>query len=79
VSLFEVDLQKPRNLRVHESEVCDSGEGVGVYGILLQSDTLAIWSLKNSHNPWGVGLSKNPKDLSGSEREEREYGEGGDV
>ena len=27
----------------------------------------------------GVGVRKKPKDLSASEREEREYGEGGDV
>ncbi len=32
-SLFEVDLEKPRNLSGHESDV-------GVYGTLLQSDTL---------------------------------------
>ena len=29
VSLFEVELQKPRNLSVHESEECEYGEGVG--------------------------------------------------
>ena len=38
-SLFEVDLQKPRNLSAHESEECEHGEGVGVYGTLLQSDS----------------------------------------
>jgi hypothetical protein len=40
VSLFEVELQKPRNLSAHESEECEHGEGVGVYATLLQSDTL---------------------------------------
>ena len=40
VSLFEVDLQKPRNLRSHESDECEYGEGVGVYVSLFQSDTL---------------------------------------
>ena len=38
-SLFEVELQKPRNLSSHESEECDHGEGVGVYTTLRQSDT----------------------------------------
>ena len=28
VSLVEVELQKPRNLSVHESEECEHGEGV---------------------------------------------------
>ena len=40
VNLFEVELQKPRNLSVHESGECDHGEGMGVYDTLLQSDTL---------------------------------------
>ena len=40
VGLFEVELQKPRNLSVHESEECEYGQGVGVYDTLLQSDTL---------------------------------------
>ena len=40
VSLFQVELQKPRNLSVSESEECGHGEGVGVYPTLLQSDTL---------------------------------------
>ena len=35
VSLFEVDLQIPRNPSVHESEECEDGEGVGVYSTLL--------------------------------------------
>ena len=30
LSLFEVDLEKPRNLSGHESEECDHGEGVGI-------------------------------------------------
>ena len=40
VCVFEVELQKPRNLSVHESEECEPGEGVVVYDTLLQSDTL---------------------------------------
>ena len=50
VSLFEVELQKPRNLSAHESEECDHGEGVGVYtGCLLWivkvrgKDKIYIW------------------------------------
>ena len=39
VNLFEVELQKPRNLSAHASEECEHGEGVGVYATLLQSDT----------------------------------------
>ena len=39
VSLFEVEVQKPRNLNVNESEECEHREGVGVYPTLLQSDT----------------------------------------
>ena len=35
VSLFEVELQKPRNLSASESEECEHGEGVGVYTTLL--------------------------------------------
>jgi hypothetical protein len=34
VSLFEVEIQKPRNHSVYESEECEDGEGVGVYGTL---------------------------------------------
>jgi len=40
VSLFEVELQKPRNLSASESEERGHGEGGGVYATLLQSDTL---------------------------------------
>ncbi len=40
VRLFEVELQKPRNLSVHESGEFEHGGGGGVYAILLQSDTL---------------------------------------
>ena len=40
VTLFEVELQKPRNLKTHESEECEYGVGVGVYTTLLQSDTV---------------------------------------
>ena len=31
ISLFEVDLQKPRNLSVYDSEECEHEEGVCVY------------------------------------------------
>jgi hypothetical protein len=34
VILFEVELQKPRNLSASESEGCGNGEGVGVYATL---------------------------------------------
>ena len=40
VIFFEVDLQRPKNLSVYESEECEYGEGVVVYATLLQSDTL---------------------------------------
>ncbi len=33
VSLFEVELQKPRNLSAHESEECEEGEGVGKHQV----------------------------------------------
>ena len=39
ISLFEVELQKPRNLNPSESEECEDGEGVCVYPTLLWSDT----------------------------------------
>ena len=39
LSLFEVELLKPRNLSAHESEEYEHGEGVGVHATLLQSDT----------------------------------------
>ena len=35
VRLFEVEIQKLRNLSVHESEECEHGEGVCVYPTLL--------------------------------------------
>ena len=35
VSLFEVEIQKPRNLSVHESGECEDGEGVCVYPTLM--------------------------------------------
>ena len=35
VILFEVELQKPRNLCAHESEECEHGEGVDVYTTLM--------------------------------------------
>ena len=40
VSLFQVDLQKSRNLSAHEREECEHGKGGGVYATLLQSDTV---------------------------------------
>jgi hypothetical protein len=40
LSLFEVELKKPRNLSASESEGRGHGEGVGVYATLLQSDTI---------------------------------------
>ncbi len=40
VSLFEVEVQKPRNLNTSESEDRGDGEGVGVYPNPLESDTL---------------------------------------
>ena len=43
VSLFEVELQKPRNLSAHESEEYEDGEGVGVYDTLFQSDTVHLY------------------------------------
>jgi hypothetical protein len=39
-SLFEVELQNPRNLSAIESEERGHGEGVGVYVTLTQSGTL---------------------------------------
>ncbi len=35
VVLFDVELQKPRNLSTSESEECGHGEGVGMYVTLL--------------------------------------------
>ena len=51
-----------------------------VYATLLQSDTLNPYGrAKTGTSPVGVELRKKPKDLSVSEREDREYGEGKDV
>ena len=59
---------------------CEYEESVGVYDTLLQSDTLYPYDLtKESTSPEGVVLRKKPKDLSGSEREDRGHGEGGGV
>ena len=33
VNFFEVDLEKLRNLKTHESEECEDGKGVFVYDI----------------------------------------------
>ena len=51
-----------------------------MYTNLLQSDTVQPYGCaKAGTSPVGVGLRKKPKDLSESEKEEREYGEGKDV
>ena len=71
VNLFEVELQKPRNLNSLESEDRGHGETVGVYTTQLQSDTVqSCGHGKAGTRPRGVGLLKKPKDLSPSEREE---------
>ncbi len=50
---------------------------VCVYAALIQSDTLQAYGrAKADTRPVGVGLSKKPKDLSVSEREEREHERG---
>ena len=77
VSLFEVELQKPRNLSASESEERGHGKGVGVYATLLQSGTIQSYGrAKAGTRPVGVRLRKKPKDLIASEREERGHGEG---
>ena len=51
-----------------------------MYPTLLQSDTLQSYGLSKAVTiPGGVGLRKKTKDLSASEREDRDHGEGGDV
>ena len=47
VNLFEVELQKPRNLSAHESGQCEHGEGVGVYASLMQSG----WAAQKTKGP----------------------------
>ena len=65
ISLFEVDLQKPRNLNEHESEECEDGEGVGVYPTLLESDKLQTYGrAKSVGRPGGVWA---PKKTEGPE------------
>ena len=77
VSLFDVELQKPRNLSAHESEKCEHGKGVGVHATLLQSDTVQPYGrAKAGTRPVEFELRKKPKDLSASEREERGHGKG---
>ncbi len=70
VILFEVDLQKPRNLSTSESEEHGYWEGVGVYDTLIQSDTVQEYGrVKAGTRPVGVEIHKKPKDLSVSERD----------
>ena len=58
----EVDLQKPRNLSVHESWEGEDGEGVGLYSTLLQSDKLQSYGRSNTGTrPVGVELHKKTK------------------
>ncbi len=48
-------MQKPRNLSASESEDSGHGEGVGVYGTLVQSDTLKTYGrAKVDTRPVGV-------------------------
>ena len=61
-SLFEVELQKPRNLSTHESEECEHGEGVGVHDTSTQSDTVQSYGReKAGTGPGGVGYAKNQR------------------
>ena len=58
----------------------DHGVGRDVYSTLLQSDTVQSYGRsKTDTRPVGVDLLKKPKDLSGSESEDRGHGEGGGV
>ena len=51
-----------------------------MYATLIQSDTLYPYGrAKTDTRPGGVGLCKKPKDLSASDRQDREHGEGRDV
>ena len=51
-----------------------------MYPTLLQSDTLQTYGHgKSDTRCGGVRLRKKPKDLSASEREDRDHGEGRDV
>ena len=77
VSLFEVELQKPRNLSAHESEKCEHGKGVGVHATLLQSDTVHPYGrAKAGTRPLGVELRKKPKDLSAHDMRVKSVGMG---
>ena len=42
IILFEVDLQKPRNLSTSGREECGHGEGVCVYTALIQSESCLL-------------------------------------
>ena len=51
-----------------------------MYATLRQLDTVQSYGrAKSGTRPMGVDLSQKPKDLSGSESEERGHGEGGGV
>ena len=54
VRLFEVELQKPRNLSTHESEECEYGEVVGLLVLLrvvciLYSQKVRTWCVFFTH------------------------------
>ena len=70
VRLFEVELQKPRNLSTHESEECEYGEGGCVYATLMVSDTLHPYVRAEEDKRPGRARKK-PNDLSACESEER--------
>ncbi len=63
VSLFELDLQKPRNLSTHEREEREHGEGRDVYATVLQSDIQYshMVATKNRHEVWGGWEEKKTK------------------
>ena len=57
--LFELELQKPRNLYTHESEECEDGEGV-CYSVVVRY-TLVIWSHKIRNKTWGGWTEKKKR------------------
>jgi hypothetical protein len=72
--------KKPKDLSslsVSDIEDHGHGKGVDVHATLLQSVTVHPYGrAKTDTRSVGVGLHKETKDLIGSEREERWYGEG---